>query len=291
MDYKEKVIALLNSKELAKEQREKLKEIFPELAESDDERIRKAIHIYLDWLDGRNKDYQPKGDYSIKDMIAWLEKQDEQKPTDKVEPKFKVGDWVVHDMSDGRKVIRQIVNMTNKSYVLDGEDFNTFYFNDLENDYHLWSINDAKEGDILAIEPIDGYQYPFVAIYKNHGLDFFNSYCFIGFNGIFYGGEEGHSIEDVHPSTKEQRDILFEKMKEAGYEWDTEKKELKKIEQKSQRMISAEAKEAMYDKPALREDEVKINRIVACLENLNVADNDILLKDIDWLKSLKERIE
>ena len=38
------------------------------------------------------------------------------------------------------------------------------------------------------------------------------------------------------------------------------------------------------------EDEVKINRIVACLENLNVADNDILLKDIDWLKSLKQRI-
>jgi hypothetical protein len=39
------------------------------------------------------------------------------------------------------------------------------------------------------------------------------------------------------------------------------------------------------------EDEVKINRIVACLENLNVADNDILLKDVDWLKSLKERIQ
>ena len=38
------------------------------------------------------------------------------------------------------------------------------------------------------------------------------------------------------------------------------------------------------------EDEVKINRIVACLENLNVADNDILLKDVDWLKSLKQRM-
>lgn len=36
--------------------------------------MRKAIHIYLDWLDGR-KDYAPKGEYSIKDMIAWLEKQ------------------------------------------------------------------------------------------------------------------------------------------------------------------------------------------------------------------------
>lgn len=43
-------------------------------------------------------------------------------------------------------------------------------------------------------------------------------------------------------------------------------------------------------KPAWSEgDEVKINRIVACLENLDVADNDILLKDVDWLKSLKER--
>lgn len=39
------------------------------------------------------------------------------------------------------------------------------------------------------------------------------------------------------------------------------------------------------------EDEVKINRIVACLENLNVADNDILLKDVDWLKSLKDRVQ
>jgi hypothetical protein len=85
--------------------------IFPELKESEDERIRKAIHIYFDWLDGR-KDYAPKGKYTIRDMIAWLEKQGGQKPqgksaleaineekvdnqfcvksTDNVEPKFKV---------------------------------------------------------------------------------------------------------------------------------------------------------------------------------------------------------
>lgn len=51
-----------------------LDDIFPELSESEDKNIRKAIHIYLDWLDGR-KDYAPKGDYTIRDMIAWLEKQ------------------------------------------------------------------------------------------------------------------------------------------------------------------------------------------------------------------------
>ena len=64
--------------------------VFPELKESEDERIRKAIHIYLDWLDGR-KDCQPKGDYTIKDMIAWLEKQGEFKSS-----KWTEGDVVRH---------------------------------------------------------------------------------------------------------------------------------------------------------------------------------------------------
>ena len=41
MDYKEKVIALLKSQELSKEQKEKLENIFPELKESEDERIRR----------------------------------------------------------------------------------------------------------------------------------------------------------------------------------------------------------------------------------------------------------
>ena len=35
------------------------------------------------------------------------------------------------------------------------------------------------------------------------------------------------------PATKEQRNLLFQKMREAGYEWDAEKKELIKIEQKA----------------------------------------------------------
>ena len=41
---------------------------------SEDENIRNAIHIYLDWLDGR-KDYAPRGQYTIRNMVAWLEKQ------------------------------------------------------------------------------------------------------------------------------------------------------------------------------------------------------------------------
>ena len=36
-----------------------------------------------------------------------------------------------------------------------------------------------------------------------------------------------------NPATKEQRDFLFQKMKEEGYEWDPVKKELKKIKNKA----------------------------------------------------------
>jgi len=53
---------------------ETLSYVFPELAEPEDKKIRKSIYIYLDWLDGR-KDYAPRGEYTIMDMISWLEKQ------------------------------------------------------------------------------------------------------------------------------------------------------------------------------------------------------------------------
>ena len=74
MDYKEKVIALLNSQELSKEQKEKLESIFPELKESKDERTRKMLHAYIHDF-GVPKEYFE--DIEISDVLAWLEKQGE----------------------------------------------------------------------------------------------------------------------------------------------------------------------------------------------------------------------
>ena len=203
--------------------------IFPELKESEDEKIRKWIVRTLKSLN--NSSIQIDGAYEMMlPAISWLEKQGERKLVDKVEPKFKVGDWVVHDMSDGKKVIRQIVNMTNKSYILDGEDFNIFYFNDLENDYHLWTIQDAKDGDVIF------YDSRWTCIFKCiHGI-WYSSYCFITADGEFHTGYERHLVDaklngNAHPATKEQCDVLMKTMADAKYTFDFEKKELKKIEQ------------------------------------------------------------
>ena len=105
MDYKEKYErALERAKDMLayKEVRqEDMEYLFPELEESEDEKIRKAIHIYLDWLDGR-KEYQPKGKYTIRDMIVWLEKQGEKKPTEnaKTLDADKVIAWLVANIWD-----------------------------------------------------------------------------------------------------------------------------------------------------------------------------------------------
>lgn len=64
----------------------------------------------------------------------------------------------------------------------------------------------------------------------------FGSYCFIDCTGWFCKTVSKTFKEvftnngEIHPASKEQRDQLEKAMFDAGYEWDAEKKELKKIE-------------------------------------------------------------
>lgn len=89
---------------------QELKEIFPELKESEDEKIRKEIiQSIQDDMCVIHKDK----------CIAWLEKQGEQKPADKVEPKFKAGDFI----ADGRRVFLVLANTEERNL---GETYSTY---------------------------------------------------------------------------------------------------------------------------------------------------------------------
>lgn len=73
MDYKERIIDILTNKELTSEQEKQLETIFPELAESEDEKIRKEL---LNHLKEGAEGYEPAGsseDYAR--WLAWIEKQ------------------------------------------------------------------------------------------------------------------------------------------------------------------------------------------------------------------------
>lgn len=107
----------------------------------------------------------------------------------------------------------------------------------------------------------------------------------------------GETSRAVRPATKEQRDLLFSKMKEAGYEWDADKKELNKIEDEPEnykQQLMSEITDLVEDyisqKPTWNEkDEKKLSDIISILRGgENCFYNSPIL--IDWLKSLKEKI-
>mgnify|MGYP006935955737 CR=1 FL=1 len=151
----------------------------------------------------------------------------------KVEPKFHEGDWVILTVG-GMSATLQITNV----------DINKYWFNDGcylpfadEKCLHLWTIKDAKEGDVLFLDLMGGETFiynginPNMAILysfiiNNNGEDVLPYH--IGKPNVGIGNiEEVKNI--IRPATKEQIDLLFQKMKESGYEWNTDKKGLKKL--------------------------------------------------------------
>ena len=91
---------------------EALQTLIPELRESEDEIIQKDIINLIYWLKGNpslcSQYYNDR--YDI--MLAWLEKQKEQKPI----PKFSVGDYVIDTNYKGEPLY-QIVGMDKECYI------------------------------------------------------------------------------------------------------------------------------------------------------------------------------
>ena len=256
-------------------------EIFPELKEGEDEKMRamaiKAV-------------YAPEAQSCIKswginpdDVIAWLEKQGEQKPADKVEPKFKVGDWVIGRATNNEP--RQIAEITDNGYK---STYGGWYGFSWEDDIHLWTIQDAKDGDVLTWD-----NSKCIALFKNiYDKESFSSHGFIGHcTGTFESRLAFHDIEGAHPATKEQRDTLEKAMTEAGYCFDFDKKELKKIR------IEDLVQSIEVQKPAewSEEDEQHIDSLLKRLDGLCRNEFErtrfAINEDRDWLKSLKDRVQ
>lgn len=262
--------------------------IFPELKESEDERMLREIKEYIK-EQGDKATGLPNGTVAVSDMIAWLEKQG-KKPQGKsalevwkdmrlevyqqasgnrhepnysddttkmfslndideiiekiseqthaelgqsevtqtsdqeLEPKFHPGDWITHNTAN---FVFKIINVGSNGYeVVNRENYKKTISYDNEGNYHLWTIADAKDGDVL-----DANGAPF--IYKNQDKDYVYFYCGINLGGYFIeanGIDTWDSNNKIYPATKEQRDTLIKAMANAGYTFDFDKKELKKVE-------------------------------------------------------------
>ena len=258
--------------------------VFPELKESEDERIRKELIKIV------NDHYSLFKEIDRAKTIAWLEKQGEQKPDevrttgyqnvqdieqkpiDKVEPKFKVGDWVV--LFYQYQTEKKVVQIDSIEYFENGEpkyitSEGRWFSN--EDKARLWTIQDAKDGDVLSYRTGQ-----WIFIYKEK----INNTCF-SYYALYSTVYQDLTINDsgftllidsVAPATKEQRDTLMKAIANAGYTFDFEKKELRKIEQKQKWS---------------EEDEKMLECAIDMIEWYSVVDKIKSRRVSDWLESLR----
>jgi hypothetical protein len=262
-----------------------VQDFFPELAESEDERIRKEIIVHIKWCEDngycakeemtrwidflKKQGEQKSVDMSIKekahqiawetskhydpllskeswcemaalDMASWLKKQGEQKPADKVEPKFKVGDTIIKKHNSDINKFGQftITDITGGKY---------WY-----NDRIICNISEQFEWELVEQKPIS-----------------FDTSTPVSYDDIPFGEKD----YELHEAT-----YFIPEGFHAEIEGD--KVIIKRGEQK----------------PAWSEEDERICRVIIC----DIANDKSICKfeisksicdeQINWLKSLKERI-
>ena len=242
--------------------------------ESEDEKIRKELikfvkvnipdeERYIAWLEkqGDNQNWKPSKEQinalehfvrsigesgyaspydnntqllkSLINDLHKLEKQGYQKFVDKVDHKFKIGEWVVLIAGELSATL-QIVNIdTNKKRYLFND--NSYLPIVDEECLHLWTIEDAKPGDVLVckgdVKYSNGIKHERICLFNNLNNAFFTLTKTSNYVKEYDVNVNIDYPDNTVPATKEQKEILFMAMKEAGWEFNFEKKVLKKIGQ------------------------------------------------------------
>jgi len=188
------------------------------------------------------------------------------------EQKFYEGDWIACEELSTGKIIRLDGDRYEVEFIDGSKGFPHIDY--VDRDFHLWTIQDAKDGDILYSIRVNA-----IILYKYRSSDdiHINAYCALQ-KGIFIK-QEMLWDRDFVPATREQRDLFFQKMKEAGYEWNAKKKELKKIEQKS----------------SWSEEDEEVHRKCICAMRASACgfpEEEKFVEQVDnWLKSLKDKVQ
>ena len=245
----------------------------------------------------------------------------EAESNDKNEPKFHEGDWVIYNNDICQIVKREEgCNILVTQFGVEKEPVNERNLSTAK----LWDISDARDGDVLFhSDSASNGIFIFKEIIDKGFAKEVICYCDYDSEDHFCLGEH-HTCcwtdaKILYPATKEQRDLLFQKMKEAGYIFDFEKKELKKLSQSEVTKTSdqeeiaeipfgakdSELQEATFYIPkgfhaeidndmavikkGNKEDESWFKEIeLMCLNFSN--DTDYREEFFTWLKSLKQRI-
>lgn len=216
---------------------------------------------------------------------------------------FNVGDWCIDNIDGTIFTITKTENNFYTYQTLEGKEYSCSY-RSLETDAHLWSLEDAKAGDVISTI----YGKAFIYNGKLNG-SCPGSFCGISTLGNFKTGCEHHwTGKKVRPATKEESYYLFLKMREAGYVWRADK--LKLVEVKPTTIEEKERIDDAFTGMMLKEsnnqnsvkwtksDDGHLSGIIRLIEEISKDEKrDFRIVSekerdnlIDWFKSLKEKI-
>lgn len=160
--------------------------------------------------------------------------------------KFNIGEFIINEET-GK--IAYVNDINDFEYVLQYEDLteSNYEFGFIDNIYKKWDIDDAYDGQVLYIEhSLRGM----IFIFKSPDKSFFvdelveqeerlgyiddvSCYAWLDIytNDLLvpeYNDFIGHSDEDIRIATPSEKDMIYKRLKENGFEWDDVNKEIKK---------------------------------------------------------------
>ena len=226
---------------------------------------------YVDKTGERFTKYYDEDDWDEYELVK-------QKSTDKIEP-FEIGDLITNGILVGK--IDEIHKWGYHAY------FGDHYADvpDAEN-WHKWTVQDAKAGDVLSYR--DGQ---WIFIYKGIVTeDTFKYYALLSEKGITVNDAAFSLLAScIIPATKKQRDLLFQKMGEAGYEWDPKKLKLKK--NPLEHSFCNSIKDKIWTEEDDRFFEELYKEIEKGYEDASIEQlKDIYSRQLQWLESIKSRL-
>jgi len=160
------------------------------------------------------------------ELLAFANKK-QSESADKVEPKFKVGDWVVNQFGEAWHI--DSFDKKYYHYQVSNNLGGCSYFPINKQDaMRLWTIADAKPDDVLVLSYASkNYIIIYRGLYEKSFQTMMSVFCSYSVEEDIYDDETDsfHAIntgEVIKPATREQRVLLFQKMKEAGYKWEND---------------------------------------------------------------------
>ena len=148
---------------------------------------------------------------------------------DEIESKFDKGDYIVGEAGIVYK-ITEIDNMYHTTQLSSGYK-QRWDIEDIKNNFHKWIIKDAKPGDVLTIIK-DKTSFIFKGCLDKNYPNSPTAFCGIdNLNKFFISkGDYLWTDDAVRPANTTEKELFYNRVKEEGYEWNSDTLTLSKIE-------------------------------------------------------------